>query len=94
MSVPDFIAGFMKGMTTTDHLTEIEACYSGGKLMAGEIKTGIADFEKGGWDYILQGVLQFGLMALQIPQELHTCESMNEDIAAIESWASIFKNPA
>jgi len=94
MSVPDFIAGFMYGMTTTDHLTEIEACYSGGELMAGEIKTGIADFEKGGWDNILQGVLQFGLMGLQIPQELHTCESMDDDVAAIESWASIFKNPA
>lgn len=29
-SVPQFIAGFMYGMTGYNHLTEIEACYTGG----------------------------------------------------------------
>ena len=27
MAVPDFIAGFMYGMTGDNHLAEIEACY-------------------------------------------------------------------
>lgn len=35
MSVPDFVAGFIYGMTGDNHLTEIEACYQGGdKVLA------------------------------------------------------------
>ena len=83
----DFLAGFMFGMTGDNNLTEIEACYQGGDLMVTEIKSGIADIKKGGWDNDTQAALQFGLAALQIPQALNTCESMDEDIQAIEQWA-------
>jgi hypothetical protein len=62
--------------------------------MEQEIVTGINDIKKGGWDNDTQAALNFALVALQLPQALHTCESMGDDIAAIESWASIFKNPA
>jgi len=30
MAAPDFVAGFIYGMTGDNHLTEIEACYNGG----------------------------------------------------------------
>lgn len=62
--------------------------------MTQEIEKGIADIKKGGWDNDTQAALQFGLAALQIPQALSTCENMDEDIAAIESWAQIFTDPA
>jgi len=62
--------------------------------MTKEIETGIADIKKGGWDNDTQAALQFGLAALQIPQSLSTCEGMDSDIAAIESWATIFTDPA
>ena len=93
MAIPDFIAGFMFEMTGNNDLEEIEKCYQGGTLMASEIELGIADIKKGGVDNDIQAGLQFGLAALQIPQALKTCENMDEDIAAIESWASIFKSP-
>ena len=93
MAGADFVAGFMFGMTGDNNLTEIEACYTGGTLMVSEIETGINDIKLGGWNYDTQAALEFGLVALQIPQSLSTCEGMDEDIAAIESWASIFKNP-
>ncbi len=89
----DFLAGFMFGMTGDNNLTEIEACYQGGDLMVAEIKAGIADIKKGGWDNDTQAALQFGLAALQIPPALSTCENMDEDIQAIEQWAQIFTNP-
>ena len=60
----DFTAGFMFGMTGDNHLTEIEACYNGGTLMAQEVEFGIADIKKGGMDNDLQGALQFGLAIL------------------------------
>ena len=94
MATADFVAGFVYGMTGDNQLTEIEACFQGGDLMYQEIDTGIADIKKGGWNNDVQAALQFGLAILQIPQALNTCENMDQDIAAIESWAQIFTDPA
>jgi len=88
--VTHILAGFIYGMTTENHLTELEACYSGGTLMEHEIVKSISDFKHGGWNDITQGVLQLIIVALQLPQELHTCENMQDDISAIESWANNF----
>jgi len=93
MSAADFFAGFIYGMTAENHLTEIESCFQGGELMTSEIEAGIADFKKGGMDSDLQGILEFGLAVLQIPQALGTCKGMTDDLSAIKEWASIFKNP-
>jgi len=94
MALPDFVAGFIYGMTGDNDLTEIEACFQGNKTMYDEIKKGIALCEKGGWDNITQAVLLFALAALQFPQALSTCEGMGDDIQAIEQWATVFEDPA
>lgn len=86
------LAGFIYGMTTQNHLTEIEACYAGGAEMDQEIKKAVVDFKAGGWDNIVQGCLEILLVGFQIPQELNTCKSMGDDISAIESWATAFTN--
>ena len=93
MGAADFVAGFVFGMTADNHLTEVEACFTGGELMFHEIETGIADIKVGGWNEDVQAALEFALVALQIPQALKTCEGMTDDVAAIEQWAQIFKNP-
>ena len=90
--VPVFLAGFLYEMTGTNHLLEIEACYEGGEIMPIEIEAGIKDLKHGGWDSDAQAVLQFALVLLQVPEALHTCKNMHEDIAAIKEWASIFTN--
>ena len=46
------LAGFIYGMTTDNHLTEIEACYTGATEMDHELTKAIQDFKAGGWDYI------------------------------------------
>jgi hypothetical protein len=53
MLAPDFIAGFMYGMTTDNKLMEIEACYNSNHDLVPEVKFAIAAFEEGGWDPIL-----------------------------------------
>lgn len=93
MAVPDFLAGFVYGMVGDNKLTEIEACATGFEVMGPEIEAGIADLKKGGTDNDIQAALQFGLVALQVPQALKTCEGMGDDLAAIEAWAQIFTNP-
>jgi len=88
--ITHILAGFIYGMTKDNHLTEIEACYCGGTEMEHEIMKGIQDFKNGGWDNITQGVLEIALAALQLPQELHTCENMGDDLAAIGAWGKNF----
>ena len=94
LAIPDFVAGFVYGLTGDNNLQEIEACYQGGEVMATEIEAGIADIKIGGTDHDIQAGLQFALAATQIPVALNTCEGMTDDINAIEQWASIFKDPA
>ena len=86
------LAGLIYGLTTENHLTEIETCYAGGADIDHEIVTAIHKFKAGGWNNITQGVLEVLLAVLQLPQELHTCEGMSADLKAIEEWASILTN--
>ena len=92
MAVPELIAGFMYGMTMDNKLQEIEACYNGSDFMLPEIETAIKDFEHGGKDWEIQAGLQLGIVALQIPKVLKKCKNMQDDIAAIEKWAQVFKD--
>ena len=94
MAIPDFIGGFVYGLTGDNNLSEIEDCYQGGAVMEQEIVTGINDIKHGGTDYDIQAGLEFALAATQIPVALNTCKNMGDDLQAIEQWASIFKDPA
>ena len=47
---PDFIAGFIYGMTGDNDLTEIEACYTDSKELDMWLSLAIGDLEKGGKD--------------------------------------------
>jgi hypothetical protein len=84
----------MYGLTKENHLLEIEACYQGTDLMYNEVKFAMREWSQDGWDNEMQALLELGIVILQVPQVLHTCESMGDDIRAIEEWASIFKDPA
>jgi len=94
MTVPDFIAGFIYGMTGDNDLVEIEACYQGSKELSMFLKLALDDLKKGGTDNDIQAALEFGLAIAIFPQSLATCEGMDDDIAAIEEWAQIFTDPA
>jgi hypothetical protein len=49
MAVPDFVAGFVYGMTGNNHLTEVEACYQGGEKIVTDSQIALADFKSGNW---------------------------------------------
>ena len=90
MAVPDFVAGFMYGMTGDNHLAEIEACYQGGEQIVSDSQTAIADFETGNW---FQGIKDAGTVWNEVGSAMTTCEGMDDDVAAIEAWAKIFTEP-
>jgi len=91
--MPHFIGGFMYGMTAENNLDEITACVTGAEMMYPEVEFALAELAKGGWDNEVQAILEFGIVVLQIPQALHTCKNMGDDLAAIGDWSKIFLNP-
>jgi len=54
--IDHILAGFIYGMTTEDHLTEIVACYTAATVDH-ELTKAIQDFNAGGWYNIAQGCL-------------------------------------
>lgn len=61
--------------------------------MYNEIEFALSELKGNGWDPTVQAILEFGIVALQIPQALHNCRNMGDDLLAIEEWASIFTHP-
>ena len=91
VSVPEFIAGFMYGMTGDNHLAEIEACYQGGEQIVTDSELAIADFKAGSY---VKGIKDAGTVWNEVGASMTTCKGMDEDVAAIEAWAKIFTEPA
>jgi len=90
MAVPDFVAGFIYGMTGDNHLTEIEACYQGGDQIVIDSQTAFGDFKSGNF---FTGIKDAGTVWNEVGSAMTTCKGMGDDIAAIESWAKIFTEP-
>ena len=88
-AAPKWAAGLIYGLVGDNHLLEIEACANDGEAMVPKIEKVIADFEGG---MITQAVEELILVAKDIPHLLKDCKNMDEDIAAIEDWATIFTN--
>ena len=90
MTVPDFVAGFVYGMTGDNHLTEIEACYQGSTEVVDDVQKAVSKIESGSY---ITGFAEVGKIIHEFPATLTTCKNMDDDIAAIESWATIFTEP-
>ena len=84
MAVPDWIAGFMFGLTGDNNLTEIEKCYKGGDGIVNDITTAFDDIKSGAF---LDGVKALGDIIWMLPDDLANCENMDDDIQALEAWA-------
>ena len=55
-----------------------------------DLMAAIEDFKD--FDFIA-GIEEIGDIIWQIPVAFQSCTGMDDDIAAIEAWAEIFKNP-
>lgn len=80
ISVPYFLSGLIYGMTTEDHLLEIEACYTGAEILFPEIDFIMNRIHQGDKNNDLQAALELGIVVLQLPSALGGCKNMQEDI--------------
>jgi len=77
MAVPDFVAGFIYGMTGDNNLTEIEACFQGGEQLVTDAQTAISDFTSGNF---FKGIKDAGTVWNEVGSSMTTCKGMDDDI--------------
>jgi len=91
ISVPKFAAGFVKEFVSENNLGEIETCAHDGGPLVKELEHVLLSFISG---HPAEGASLLHDVISQLPTVLSECKNMDEDIAAIEAWASIFTNKA
>ena len=90
MAIPDYVAGFMYGMTGDNHLEEIEGCYNGGKSVISDAQQALNLIKQG---KVKTGAAEFWLVWHEVDNALTSCKNMDDDLAAIRSWGTIFTQP-
>lgn len=74
MAIPDFIAGFIFGLTGDNHLEEIETCYQGSTAIVDDVKIAIGDIKSGEF---IAGIKEIGTIVDQFPSALTNCKNMD-----------------
>ena len=87
MAVPDFVAGFLLGMTGDNQLTKIEACYQGGDRVLMYTKPALSDFMSG---HFFKDIKAAGVVWNKLSSSMHTCKGISDDVTVVEAWAKIF----
>ena len=90
MAVPDFVAGLVYGLTGDNHLTEIEACYNSSIDLGQEALDALGELKNHKW---IASARDFYGVFNDFSVALGTCENMQDDIAEIQQWATIFTQP-
>ena len=89
-AVPDFVAGLIYGLTGHNHLHELQHCFDGADPLFKEVEIVLDDFKH---LRFIDGVKDIGQVIWMLPDAVKTCENMDADIHAIETWADIFHHP-
>ena len=90
-AVPDFVAGLIFGFTGNNHLDELETCLNDADQLVKDAEVVISDVKE---IHLVQSAKDIGTIIWELPDAVSGCTGMDDDIAAIEAWAQIFKQPA
>ena len=75
MAYPDFLAGFMFGMTGDNYQAEFEVFYQQNSQLETFLQMSIGDLSKHGWSHHTLAAVEFGEALAVMPQALATCDS-------------------
>jgi hypothetical protein len=91
LAVPKFASGLIYGMVGTNNLSEIEECATDGWSEIQSVEEIVTDLISGDIEKAAEEIIDF---AKDMDLLLRECKSMQDDIGAIKSWASIFSDRA
>ena len=89
-AVPHYTAGFIYGMTGANHLHEIENCYHTSSSLLTDAHQALNDIQEGDWT---KAMFSLRKILKEYPDTLTTCKNLDEDLATIDDWATIFTQP-
>ena len=82
-----FVGGLLEGMVGDNHLTEISTCFTDGEATVTDVEAIVKAVEAGHWFKAAEDVKT---TVTAFHTALTACESMGDDLKAVEQWASIF----
>ena len=88
------IGGLLYGMTEDNQLQEVQNCIDIGLLMYEEYLWAQEHLATGTTPETTMGLLELGIVGLQVSQLTTACQSIGDDFKALEEWAEIFNYPA
>jgi len=89
IALPQLVAGLLNGFIGENHLTEIQTCMGDASPVLADVKLVVQDYEAGKMLSLLNDAQT---LVNDLKLAVGDCKSMQDDIAAIESWAQIFKD--
>lgn len=87
------IGGLLYGMTEDNQLQEVQNCIDLGLLMYEEYQWAQEHLATGTKPETTMGLLELGIVGLQVSQLTTACQSIGDDFKALEDWAEIFNYP-
>ena len=85
------LAGIVHGVIEQEHLTEIQTCIGDGKTEATNAYQAFENLWQHQW---MTGIKEIAQIVEGLPTLMTDCTSISEDVATLESWASVFLAPA
>ena len=76
-------------MVGQNHLTEIQTCATDGSAVLPQVEAALKDLESG---QIAAAIIKLGKIMDTFPTILADCKNTQDDLKAIEAWATIFTN--
>lgn len=89
-SVPEFAAGFLYGMVGDNHLSEFQTCMTSTDQLVPYAEAFLNDLEN---FKIISAFENFEQFLFHFQMDVAPCKNVSDDVAAIEQWAEIFKEP-
>ena len=84
-----FLGGFLDGMAVDNNLAELQTCGTDAEVFVTDVEALIADLNAGD---MIKAARQAKKTLNEVSVVTADCESMQEDLTALKSWASIFTN--
>ena len=91
-AVPDFTAGLVYGFTGSNHLDDFHTCLTDIDPLIKDAQKALEDIKSG---KVIAGIKDIGDILFLLPDAVSGCTDpgIKSDLAAIEAWAAIFKQP-
>ena len=86
-------AGMIEGVVHKDDLNVLQNCFQDADSLTGDFQQMVTDFKTGGVSGLSNGIQVMAKILQELPNDLQTCQSIEDDLTKMGQWAEIFVHP-